>query len=396
MTVSLGWLFALAGTVVYSGEFIASMGAAATGYHPEHWHVYLLGVASLVVSALLNTVWIRVLPVLTKFMVFFVNIVAIFIFVTILVKTHPKAAAKTVFVDVVNETGWSSDGLVFLIALLPGVSLISLFDGAAHLAEELPRPDKQVPQVMILTNLLNAFTVIVMLLALLFCLTKPENLLEPLAGLPILQLCWDAWPSVGFVTTVAVCYSIVQILACMCILFASSRLLWSFAKTGAFPFSKWMSRVDGEYKVPANAVYVTALLAALITLLVLGSSTVLNALFGSAVILMAIAYSTPIILLLMKGRSVLPEGRSLNLGRLGTVVNIAALCWIALITVSLSFPTYMPVTKNTMNWAAPFAIGCLVLVFINWFFCRKSYRLLHGLYVEGLHGAVPAGLEAGK
>lgn len=396
MSVSLGWLFALSGTVVYSGEFIASMGAVATGYIPQQWHIYLLGVASVVVASALNTVWIRILPALTKFMVFFVNIVAIFIFITLLAKTHPKASAKSVFVDVVNETGWSSDGLVFLIALLPGVSLISLFDGAAHLAEELPRPDKQVPQVMILTNILNAISVIVMLIVLLFCLTHPETLLEPIAGLPIIQLCWDAWPSVGFVTTVALCYSIVQILACMSILFASSRLFWSFAKTGAFPFSRWMSQVDRRFKVPANAVNVTAVLASLITLLVLGSSTVLNALFGSAVILMAIAYSTPIILLLLKGRSVLPESRSFSLGRLGPVVNVMALCWIALISVFLSFPIYKPVTADTMNWAAPFALGCLALVLVNWFFCKKSYRLLHGLYVEGLHGAVLAGLESGK
>lgn len=395
MSVCLGWLFVASATITYAGQFALALAAAATGHVAELWHVYLAGLASLAVALCLNTVGVRMLNNVNKLTIVFANVFIVFLFVSLLAKTYPKADASTVFVDVANETGWSSDGLVFLLALLPGVSVVGMFDTAAHLSEELPRPDRLVPRVMIFTSMLSAFMTVVVTLALLFCLRHPENLLEPLGGMPILQLCWDAWPNRGYVVTVMACYTFSNILSVIGCVFAGSRLVWSFSKSGAFPFAEWLSKVNRRLKVPLNAVATFGVLSAIVILLILGPSTVLNALLGSAVILISVAYTMPIVLLLFKGRSVLPPNRSFNLGRAGIVVNSLALCWISLVVVFLSFPMYRPTTPDNMNWGTPCALGLLLLTVLNWFVRKGSYRSLHGLYTEGLHGAPHGEIESG-
>ncbi|KAF9893457.1 hypothetical protein FE257_010769 [Aspergillus nanangensis] len=313
ISTSLGWLLATCGTAVYTGIFLVDLGIA-TGYNPKLWHIYLAVIGVMALSTALNTIWIRTMPALTKFIVLFLNAATLFIFITLLVKTQPKSDAKTVFLEVENLTGWSSNGIVFMIALLPGGMIITLFDAAVHMSEELPRPEKQVWQVMLITNALNAITTIAMCIALLFCLTSPENMLEPLGGMPIHQLCWDAWPNHAFVTAVVVCYVITNIIGSTTLHFTTSRIFWAFSKTGAFPFTQWISTVSSRLQVPANAVGVTGVLTIVICLLLFGPSTVQNGLFGSAAVFYMFAYDMPILLLLVKGRDSLPRNRTFNLG----------------------------------------------------------------------------------
>jgi amino acid transporter len=383
MATCLAFILATCGTLIYTGTFIVELGVVVSpSYTIELWHMYLCSVGVIIISILFNTYWIKAMPHMTSFSVVFINAATVFIFVTLLVKTHPKASASTVFLDVQNSTGWSSDGLVFLIALLPGGMVISMFDTAAHLAEELPHPERQVWQVMILTNIMNAVTTIAMCLALLFCLTQPENLLEPLGGMPILQLCWDAWPNKGFLVTVVICYLLMNVFATTSLLFAASRVIWSFSKTGAFPFSSWMSNVNSRLQVPSNSVIFTGVVVVSIGLLVLGPQTVQNGLFGAAGIFFTIAYLMPIILLLKKGRASIPASRSFNMGRVGPIVNIFACGWGVMLTVFLCFPMYIPISLSTMNWTSVCAVGFAFLALGNWFLVRKKYQLLHGLYVE--------------
>ena len=178
---------ATSGTVVYAGQFSTAIGTVVSpDYQPQLWHVYLCCMATSRISIVFNTFLIRVLPNVTRSMVLFINAVTLFIFISLLVKANPKANPSTVFLDVQNATGWSSNGVVFLIALLPGEMVISLFDAATHLSEELPRPDRQVWQVMIINAFINGMASLAMTVTLLFSISHPENLVKPIGGMPIL------------------------------------------------------------------------------------------------------------------------------------------------------------------------------------------------------------------
>lgn len=396
LSTTLAWLMATCGTLVFTGEFLTSIGAILSqSYQQQSWHVYLCLVAATSVSILLNTIWLKLLPHVTRFMVFFINAVTLFLFVSLLAKSEPKASAYTVFLDVQNTTGWSSNGVVFLIALLPGGMVVSMFDTATHLSEELPNPDRQVWQVMVITAIMNGLTTIVMCIALLFCLTHPENLLQPIGGIPILQLCWDAWPNKSFVLTVAACLAIVQIFSVTSLHFTLGRITWSFGKTGAFPFPSWTSKLNSRLQVPLNAIALVIMCSLLISLLVLGPSTIQNGIFGSAAIFFIIAYQMPIVLLLIRGRSTIPESRSFNLGRLGPIINIISILWSFVFMIFVCFPTYLPVTLNTMNWTSVCAVGLLTLGLGNWLFVHRRFHLLHGLLIEGTHDGRDMGPEDG-
>jgi uncharacterized membrane protein len=135
--------------------------------------------------------------------------------------------------------------------------------------------------------------------------------------------------------------------------------------------------------VPTNAVYFSAVLAILLSLLVFGLTTVLNGLFGSATLCFSLSYALPISLTLVEcARS--PAQRYCNIGAFGTVVNTLALIWIVIAMTFASFPTYLPVTSETMNWAPCFFGIVLALSLGNWVLVRDSYQPPKGFLVPGL------------
>ncbi|KAL4769299.1 amino acid/polyamine transporter I [Aspergillus nidulans var. acristatus] len=379
-----GWIFACGGGAVLTAHFVTGLGVLISEtYSPSTWQIYLLVLAAFLCAVLFNTLLIQTLPAISIFMIVFLNAAALFIFITLLAKTHPKASAETAFLDVLNETGWDSDGVVFFLSIMPGLLTICLFDTAAHMAEELPQPERQVPIVMLANAGLAVVSALIMVIALIFCTTHPENLTAPLAGLPILQICWDAWPSKGYVIVICIIYWASMLNALVSMLTGCSRLTWSFTKLGSLRYKAWLSQVHPTLHVPSNAVYFSAFLAILFSLLVFGPSTVLNGLFGSATLCFSISYALPIGLTLVN-RARLPAQRYCNLGKFGAAVNMLALAWILIAIVFASFPTYLPVTSETINWAPCFFGIVLVLSLGNWILAQESYEPPRGLLVAGL------------
>jgi choline transport protein len=56
-----------------------------------------------------------------------------------------------------------------------------------------------------------------------------------------------------------------------------------------------------------------------------------------------------------------------TLGKWGIPINLFALLYACYMVVFMSFPTFLPVTKATMNYAAPVWIGCLLFALGDWF-----------------------------
>jgi amino acid transporter len=379
---TFGWIFASAGTAVFAAEFFASFGQLVSDtYEPSSWQIFLIVIAVLIVAFILNTLLISMVPNLTAFMVVFLNIAAIFICITLLATVKPKASAKTAFIDVVNETGWSSDGLVFFLGLLPGMMTVCLFDTAAHMAGELPQPQRQVPIVMLSNAILSAIGSLIMVLSLIFCTTHPENLLQPFAGMPILQICWDALPSKAFVIVVCLVYMTMTLNGLVSIITGCSRVVWSFAKMGGLPFENLLSAVNDRFQTPFNAVLASCGACALFSTLCFAPLTVLNGLFGASVVCFTTSYTMPTCLRLSNSQH-LPSNRYFNLGTAGPVINIIAISWMIISALFVCFPQYVPVTLDTMNWA-PVIFGIVLsIVFANWLRVRDNFRCPHGLSTE--------------
>jgi hypothetical protein len=68
----------------------------------------------------------------------------------------------------------------------------------------------------------------------------------------------------------------------------------------------------------------------------------------------------------------------------GTAVNDLALIWIIIAMTFASFPTYLPVTLETMNWAPCFFGIVFAVSLANWVLVRTSYEPPRGILVGGL------------
>ena len=367
------------------------LGAMATRYpeyNPENYQVFLVTVGCASVGVLFNTLLFDWYPRISKFLVYFINAATLYVMVALLVRATPKASAHQVFVQVINESGWSSNGLVFCLGFLPGAVAVCCFDTAAHMAEEMDHPEKQVPQVMIGGTLLCALAAIPMIIVFLFCTVNPNALLNPIGGQPVFQVFVDGFRSEGLLIVALIIYSVLFSTSCIGTIATGSRLIWSFAKQGGLPFGQWFGYVSKSQQIPTNAVYFTAVMSCLLSLLIFGPSTVLNGVFGAGSICFFFSYGIPIWLLMFGGRKKLPRKRYCNLGKFGLPINILAVTWQFLSVVFLSFPLSRPVTPTNMNWASVCAVVGLVMFVVNWFcYAKHHYTQPKPLHFNREHDA---------
>lgn len=374
------WLFALSGGCVLVGQWVTGIATALNPtYTPVPFHIFLIAVANAGVGFLINTYLVKIYSGVNKFFLFFINAAVVYIIVVFLVKAQPKADARTAFIDVVNDTGWSSEGLVFLLGFLPGLVSISLPDAATHLAEEVPNPQRRIPQVMVGNYVLSYLAAIVMVTVIVFCNTHPENLLDPIGGTPMLQLCKDVWDNTGFLITIGIIFILIFIQAASTIVTGLSRVFWAFAQCNGIPFGHIITKVDSRTKTPLNAIAAVTGIGVLFTLLAFAPSYVLNAIYGSAGCCVVFSYGIPIFLLVLDGRQSLPKDRHFDLGKMGWFFNVAGLLLYPLLAVVISFPLTYPVTAATMNWSSVVFIAIVLITVANWFFVRHKYELPHAL-----------------
>ncbi len=241
----MSWTFATAGCFVLAGKMVAGFAVlVATGYQMRPYHILLLALAAAALSLIFNVWLFRWVPKVACFLVVFINVGTVFILVALLVRTERKAAASSVFAHVVNETGWSSNALVFCLNILPGCLSVCAFDTAAHMAEEMPRPQRHVPQVMVYTAILSAVGGFIMAIVYQFCTQDPAALLDPIGGQPILQLLLDSLRSRPLVILAAVVYCIVVILGCIFFVTTLSRIIWAFSSHGGTCYGATLGVVD--------------------------------------------------------------------------------------------------------------------------------------------------------
>lgn len=118
----ISWQAAVASACFLGGAMIQGLmvlGMPDT-YVPQRWHGTLLFYAILAFSLFINTCLARILPHIES-MVFVIHVAGFFAILVPLVYFAPHGTAKDVFVTFINGGGWPSDGLSFMIGLVPSM-----------------------------------------------------------------------------------------------------------------------------------------------------------------------------------------------------------------------------------------------------------------------------------
>ena len=147
---------------------------------------------------------------------------------------------------------------------------------------------------------------------------------------------------------------------------STSRQTFAFARDKGFPFAKWISHVDPKKQIPANAVTLSCLITALLSLISLGSTIAFNAIISLQVVALMLTYFTSISCVLYRRLyhpELLPPARW-SLGRLGVPMNIIGLAYALFVFFWSFWPNTTPVDLEKFNWSVVIFVGVAVLILV--------------------------------
>ena len=91
---------------------------------------------------------------------------------------YPKQSNSYVWTNFVNDSGWSSDGLVFLTGLInPNFGLAGI-DGAVHLAEDCANAATAVPWALVSVMLISSVSAFWFTVSMFYCISDPTAVLD--------------------------------------------------------------------------------------------------------------------------------------------------------------------------------------------------------------------------
>lgn len=288
----------------------------------------------------------------------------------------PKHDASYVFVETSNTSGWTNDGVSWLVGLVSTVYPFLGYDAAVHLSEEMDNPSRNVPIAMVGSVVVNGIMGFGYCLMLLFSLGDLDDLLASATGFPFMQLFLNVTNSAAASTIFTLIISLIAVAANSAGLTSTSRTAWAFARDSALPYSNYFSHIDTSKNVPTRMIVLITVLQMLLGFIYLGSSTAFNAVLSMAILGVYASYLLPIVYMVIYGRGHGEHAQGyFKLSKaVGTAVNVIAIVWLIVAMIFSTFPNYEPVTPENMNYSIVVMGGWMVLgalYFVIW--GRHSY-----------------------
>lgn len=273
---SLAWIATVATESLFAGTIIQGLLILRyPDYDAKLWQGTLLTWAVIAGNIFVNVAIPGLLPMF-ELMIMVLHIGGFFGIMISLLAKSTIGSAKSVFLISLNEGGWPTQGLSYCVGFMGNVATFVGADASVHMAEEVTNAALTIPRAICGGMMVNSLIGFAMMLTILFCLGNIEDVVGTKTGFPFIQIFYN---SVQTIPGAVAMGSIVLILTWACstgITTTASRMTWSFARDNGTPFSRILKKVDKRTQVPINAVLVVTFLAALLTLIYVGSSTAFN------------------------------------------------------------------------------------------------------------------------
>jgi amino acid transporter len=155
---------------------------------------------------------------------------------------------------------------------------------------------------------------------------------------------------------------------------AASRFTFAFARDKAIPGHHLWSRVNKRLDLPLWALFLTAIVNALLSCIYFGSSAAFNSFTGVCTICLSTSYGLPVLVSVIRGRRHM-VGSPFSLGRFGLLINLVCCLWIGFSIVIFCMPVALPVTASTMNYASVVFAG-FASISLAWYvaYGRKHFH----------------------
>lgn len=249
-----------------------------------------------------------------------------------------------------------------------------------HLSEEMADPRIEVPRAMVGAIGFNGILGFAVLLAVLFGIGDIEAALGTPTGYPIIQVFhWTTRGNEAAATALTCTIVLSAALATLGLIATTSRTIWSAARDGVFPGSKYLARLSSRHNdIPFLAITFTTALMALLELLNVASTTAFTAILSLAVVALYVSYLMPVsavLYLRLQPQNDIIQGPWKLPPSVGLIANIISVCYTTVVSGFLLLPPVQPVTAVNMNYAGVVLGGVLVLSTIGWTsYGRKHYQ----------------------
>ncbi|GAA5949496.1 hypothetical protein JCM21900_000239 [Sporobolomyces salmonicolor] len=375
---SVGWLnlmgqvAGVASTAFGLAQMILAAASLSTDgtFVANSWQTYLTYLALLIIHGVLNSVGTRWLATMTRTFVFF-NIGTVFaIIIALLIKTEHKHTASYTFTHSINGSGWSSQGLTFLLGLLSVQWTMTDYDATAHISEEVKRAQIAAPTAIFVAVIGTGIVGWVYNIVYVLCSGDMADTLDfGVSGYAPAQIIWqNVGPNGFYVLWSFVCFIAFQVVATATQ--ANARSFHAFSRDNGLPDGGFFARLAPN-RIPVNAVWLVVFISSLMGLLVFASPVAVNAIFALAAMGMDTSYIIPIAckLLYRDHPEVQYKPGPFDLGRgfLGWTINLIAIFWTSFVVIILALPTIRPVDAENMNYASAVTGGVMLLSLLYFF-----------------------------
>ena len=347
----VGQVAVLAGVDYALAKFLAP----AIGYAGRRDVVLLLYALLLVGHGVLNHVGVRVVTALNELSAWY-HLAGTAVLVAVLVWRAPLQPAKFLLTTFVAP---EENGLRFplvyaaLVGLLQAQWTFTGYDASAHAAEETVGAREAAPRGIVTSVWASGIAGFVMLVAITLAVQRPG----------------DAAAENGFIAVVRAALGsrlggamIWMVMGAMWFcglssLTSNSRMLFAFARDGGPPGATYLARVSDRFRTPGWAIWACVAIAFALAIW----SRVYSVIVSISTIGLYAAYGLPIWLAWRARRRGVEVRGPWHLGRWSSAINLAALGWIAIITVLFMLP---PNLRTGYTFAA--LVAALAIYDLAW------------------------------
>lgn len=245
------------------------------------------------------------------------------------------------------------------------------------MAEEIKDAGTNVPKAIAWGYFLNGILGLGFIVTYCFAISDVQSLLARADGSPFLYVFQDA---VGNIATSILTAMILVIVTASNIAFnaTTSRQTFAFARDKGMPFSNWLSQVSEKRHIPTNAIVVSCLVSALLSLINIGSDAAFNAIVSLNVSALYFSYGLSIICILWR-RIVYPKTLPVarwGLGRAGPIVNLIGILYLIFGIFFSFWPAKAEFDEKQFNWSAVMFTGVMVGAYV--LYMIKGRRVYKG------------------
>ncbi|KIW80457.1 hypothetical protein Z517_07073 [Fonsecaea pedrosoi CBS 271.37] len=370
MTLLGWWIIACSGATLSAVSIIGMVSFWYPDLVLHAWQTWLVYVGVVCMTAAPVVLFPKAVPRIAQFVLTMSIVGFVICFTIVLAMKKQVVPGSTVTKLNQGTSGWP-DGLGWFLGICNALFAYVGTDSPIHIAEEMHRPGRQIPEAMNTTILIGFLTTMPLMVAMMYTVADTDAVVN--SALPSLEAFYQITGSKG-VSTFMLAWTTVIYTVCVVPQWVTcGRMAWAFSRDNGLPFSDYFKHLHPKTKVPVRATVLSVVFCWIYGLLFIASSAAFNSIITSAVLYLNITYVVPQAILLARGRSTLPN-RALNLGKLGLFCNVFSQIAVVCILVFTCFPSFDPIQISSMNWSSVVLVGLFGLIIVLFFVTGRNFQ----------------------